>query len=149
MWLSWKLPAVGHYSVERAKGVDTLIFQPCGKGQRAIAWISPRWSRTGNSPLPPFVPLVARWEKDNFKFPLYHTARNNFERFRVLGISCQIRIFIFVVAIFFCSNDSNFWCVQSSITCNETVHVHVLWPVHTHTIPFQFWYCPRRFTICI
>ena len=25
-WLSWKLPAVGHYSVERAKGVDTLIF---------------------------------------------------------------------------------------------------------------------------
>ena len=23
--------------------------------------------------------------------------------------------------------DSKFWCVQSSITCNEAVHVHVLW----------------------
>ena len=33
----------------------------------------------------------------------------------------------FVVAIFL--NDSNFWCVQSSITCNE--NVHVLWPVCT------------------
>ena len=33
---------------------------------------------------------------------------------------------IFVVADFF--NDSNFWCVQSSTTCNETVHVHVPWP---------------------
>ena len=26
-------------------------------------------------------------------------------------------------------NDSNFWCVQSSITHNLAVHVHVLWPV--------------------
>ena len=33
--------------------------------------------------------------------------------------------------------DSNFWCVQSSTTCNETAHVHVLWPVCTYTIPFR------------
>ena len=27
------------------------------------------------------------------------------------------------------SDGSNFWCVRGSISCNETVHVHVLWPV--------------------
>ena len=48
---------------------------------------------------------------------------------------------IFVVAILIL-NDSNFWCVQSSTTCNETVHVHVLWPVCTHTIPFRMLWCP-------
>ena len=38
--------------------------------------------------------------------------------------------------------DSNFWCVQSSITCNENVHVHVLWPVCTHAIPCRMLWCP-------
>ena len=33
--------------------------------------------------------------------------------------------------------DSNFWCVQSLITHNVAVHVHVLWPVCTHTNPFR------------
>ena len=32
-------------------------------------------------------------------------------------------------------DDSNFWSVQSSITHNVTVHVHVLLPVCHHTIP--------------
>ena len=34
-------------------------------------------------------------------------------------------------------NDSNFWCVQSSITHSEAVHVPVLWPVcaHDNSIP--------------
>ena len=39
-------------------------------------------------------------------------------------------------------NDSNFWCVQSSITHNVAVHVHVLWPVCAHTIPFRMLWCP-------
>ena len=39
-------------------------------------------------------------------------------------------------------NDSNFWCVQSSITHNEAVHVPVLWPVCAHTIPFRMLLCP-------
>ena len=39
-------------------------------------------------------------------------------------------------------NDSNFWCVQSSITHNVAVHVHVLWPVCTHTITFRIFWCP-------
>ena len=48
---------------------------------------------------------------------------------------------IFAVAEFFL-NDSNFWCVQSSITQNVSVHVHVLWLVCTHTIPFRMLWCP-------
>ena len=32
--------------------------------------------------------------------------------------------------------------VRGSIACNETVHVHVLWPVCTHTIPFRMLVCP-------
>ena len=48
---------------------------------------------------------------------------------------------IFVVAEFV-SDDSNFWCVRGSITCNETVDVHVLWPVCTDTIPFRMLLCP-------
>ena len=39
-------------------------------------------------------------------------------------------------------NDSNFWCVQSSITHNVAVHVPVLWPVFTHTHPFRMLLCP-------
>ena len=30
-----------------------------------------------------------------------------------------------------------FWFVQSSITHNVAVHVHVLWPVCAHTIPLR------------
>ena len=89
-WVSWK-HAVDHSSVQRAKGVDVLDFQRCEKGRRATAWISPGWSRTADSPLPPFVPpclreplrtptgcapcdqqAVAQWERDKFKFPPYH-----------------------------------------------------------------------------
>ena len=33
------------------------------------------------------------------------------------------------------------WCVQSSITHNVAVHVHVLWPVCAHTLPFQMLWC--------
>ena len=39
--------------------------------------------------------------------------------------------------VVFFVNDSNFWCVQSSITCNESVHVPVLRSVCTQTIPVQ------------
>ena len=34
-------------------------------------------------------------------------------------------------------NDSNRWCVQKWITCNETVHVPVLWPVCAPQIHFE------------
>ena len=47
---------------------------------------------------------------------------------------------IFVVPEFFL-NDSNFWCVQSSITQNVAVHVPVLWPVCAHTISFRMLWC--------
>ena len=43
---------------------------------------------------------------------------------------------MFVAANFFL-NDSHFWCDQSSITRDVAVHVHVLWPVCAHTIPFR------------
>ena len=49
---------------------------------------------------------------------------------------------IFVAAEIIFLNDSIFWCVQSSITCNETVHMPVLWPVCTHTIPFRMLWRP-------
>ena len=53
-------------------------------------------------------------------------ARNQFEQFRGFWKNSQIRI-RFSSSRSFLKNDSNFWCVQSSITCNETVHVHMLW----------------------
>ena len=58
----------------------------------------------------------------------YHTRRNQFERFRVFvfEINQQIRIRFSSSRKLFLLSDSNFWCVQRSITCNETVHVHVL-----------------------
>ena len=43
---------------------------------------------------------------------------------------------------FFFLNASIFWCVQSSITCNETVHVLVLWPVCAQRIPIRMLFCP-------
>ena len=33
------------------------------------------------------------------------------------------------------------------MTCNETVHVPVLWPVSAHRIPIRMLWCPRPFTI--
>ena len=42
----------------------------------------------------------------------------------------------------FCRCGICFWCVRGSITCNETVDVHVLWPVCTDTIPFRMLLCP-------
>ena len=63
----------------------------------------------------------------------HHSARNQIERFReVLEIISRFE-FDFRRCDFIFLNDSNFWCVQSSTTCNETVHVPVLWPVCTHT----------------
>ena len=62
----------------------------------------------------------------------YHSPGNKFERFRrfleLIRFSSSRNYFL---------NDSNFWWVQSSITHNVAVHVHVLWPVCTHTIPFR------------
>ena len=49
--------------------------------------------------------------------------------------------FDFCLCEFF-SDDSNFWRVWFSITSNVTVHVHVLWLVCTHTIPFRMLLCP-------
>ena len=71
----------------------------------------------------------------------YYSHRNQFERFRgVLELISRFE-FDFRRRGNFFLNDSNFWCVQSSTTCNETVHVHVLWPVCTHTIPFRMLRC--------
>ena len=83
--------------LERAKGVDVLVFQLCETGRRSTARISPGWSRPADSPLPPFVPpypreappraptwfapcdqqALERWKKDSFKFPLYHHLWQN------------------------------------------------------------------------
>ena len=58
----------------------------------------------------------------------------------VLGIYSADSNSIFVAAEIFL-NDSNFWCVRGSITHNVAVHVHVLWLVCTHTIPFRMLWC--------
>ena len=69
------------------------------------------------------------------------SARNPFERFRgFCEFFCRFQ-FDFRRCDFFL-NDSNFWCVQSSITHNVAVHVHVLWLVCTHTFPFRMLWCP-------
>ena len=71
---------------------------------------------------------------------LYHPCRNQFRTISgVFGINQQIRIRISSLRIFL--NDSKFWCVQSSITSNETVHVRVLWPDCAHTNPFRMLWC--------
>ena len=83
----------------------------------------------------------------------YHSARNQFERFRgFFGINKQIRIRISSSRKLYFLKDSNFWCVQSSITHTMwAVNMHVLWPVCAHTIPFRMLWCPSRFiyTLCI
>ena len=96
-WLSWKLHAIDHYSVERAKWVDVLVFQPCEKGRRATAWISPGWvshcrlavatvcaalsARGAATDATGYAPCghqaLARWEEDSFKCPPYHYLWQN------------------------------------------------------------------------
>ena len=71
----------------------------------------------------------------------YYAARNKFERFRwILELISRFE-FDFRRCGFYL-NDSNFWCVQSAITHSVAVHVPVLWPVCTHTIPFRMLWCP-------
>ena len=71
----------------------------------------------------------------------YYSAENQFERFRrVLELISRFE-FEFRRCDFFL-NDSNFWCVQRSITHDVAVHVPVLWPVCAHTIPFRMLWCP-------
>ena len=69
------------------------------------------------------------------------TISNDFGGF---GINQQIRIRFSLSRTHFL-NDSNFWCVRGSITCNVPVHVPVLWPVCTHKIPFRILLCPWLF----
>ena len=70
-----------------------------------------------------------------------HSPGNTFERFReVLELISRFEFDFRRREIFLI--DSNFWCVQSSITCSESVHVHVLWSVSTHTIPFRIVWRP-------
>ena len=75
----------------------------------------------------------------------YHSARNQFERFRgVLELISRFE-FEFRRRGNYFLNGSNFWCVQSSITHTMwAVNVHV-WPVCAHTIPFRMLWCPSRF----
>ena len=76
----------------------------------------------------------------------YHSGPNLFERFRgLLELVGRFEFDFRRCGIFF--NDSNFWCVQSSITHNVAVHVPVLCPVCAHTIPFRMLWCLSRFTI--
>ena len=64
------------------------------------------------------------------------TNSNDFGRF--LELSSQFE-YDFRRRVFFL-NDSNFWCVQNSITHNAAVHVPVLWPFFAPT-QFQFECC--------
>ena len=78
----------------------------------------------------------------------YYSAENKIERFR--GFLELISRFEFKFRrrgnyIFWTIRI--FWCVQSSITRNVAVHVPVLWPVCTHTIPFRMLWRPWRFMI--
>ena len=71
--------------------------------------------------------ITTKWVDTDKGHGGYHSARNKFERFRgFFGINWQIRIRFSSPRKFFVLNDSNFWCVQSSITHNVAVHVHVL-----------------------
>ena len=70
-----------------------------------------------------------------------YAAENKFERFREFLELISRFEFEFRRCGFFLK-DSNFWCVQSSITHNVAVHVLVLWPVCAHTIPLRMLWCP-------
>ena len=50
---------------------------------------------------------------------------------------------IFVVAESFL-NYSNFWCVPSSTTWTDTLHLNVLWPVCAQTTPWRMLLCLWR-----
>ena len=88
------------------------------------------------------VPPKKKWNVSTTKRRERNTIRpeTSWNDFVFFGIIQQIRIRFLSLRIFF--NDSNFWYVQSSITHNVAVHVHVLWPVCAHTIPFRMLWCP-------
>ena len=75
----------------------------------------------------------------------YHAAENKFERFREFLELISRFEFDFRRCGNFFLNDLTFWCVQSSITHNVALHVHVLQPVCTHTIPFRMLWCLRTY----
>ena len=62
-----QLPASGQACLQwhQPSNAAELVHQPCGKGQRATTWTSPRWSRTANSPLAP----------DTYRVPARVTSR--------------------------------------------------------------------------
>ena len=70
-------------------------------------------------------------------FGTYHSGRNKFERFRVFLELISRFEFEFCRRGNYIFEDSNFWCIQSSTKSNVAVHVPVLWPVCTYTIPFR------------
>ena len=54
---------------------------------------------------------------------IYYAARNQFERFReFLELIGRFELDFRRRGFFFFLNDSNFWCVQSSMTHNVAVH---------------------------
>ena len=72
---------------------------------------------------------------------VYHSARNQFERFRgFLELSSRFE-FDFRRCGFFFGTSRIFGVFKSSMTCNDTVHTLVLWPVCAHTIQFQMLWC--------
>ena len=88
-WPSWKLPTVGHCSVEHARRVDTFVFQPCQKGQRAAAWINP-----GHAPLqrlPGFRPDHSR--------PAMSTSEN--ARLRLPGAAVHTGVLAYLFSVLF------------------------------------------------
>ena len=79
---------------------------------------NPIWWHLGN-----FVQIknTTVWEtQDRIEIVQYHSLGNQSERFREFLYLISRFEFVFVAAEFFL-NDSNFWCVQSSIT-------HTMWP---------------------
>ena len=80
-------------------------------------------------------------EKNKTTFsPLTMRPEINSNDFGVFELTSRFEYDIRRCGIFL--NNSNFWCVQSSTTHNVAVHVHVLWPVCAHTIPFRMLCCP-------
>ena len=76
---------------------------------------------------------------------VYHAVRNQFERFRVvLELISRLEFDFRRRGIFFERFDF-LVCSKFNHTHNVAVHVHVLWPVCTHTIPFRMLWRPWRF----
>ena len=87
--------------------------------------------------------IHSKWMNSRIQtFAQYHSARNQFERFREVLELISWFEFEFCRRGNYFLNDSNFWCVQSSTTSNVAVHVPVLWPVCAHAIPFRMLLCP-------